>query len=235
MYHVSVSPDTAFWHCFSRFPTLPKNVHPTRAEEYVTCGSAVKLTHFESSKSGGPQTYFLNSESKNLGTGSGQQIVTAIPNPTTTNTLWWIRGPDGDGRPGDKNACQKEGAGEKIPCGSLIRLTHLNSMKNLHSHGVQSPLSRQQEVTAFGRGDGLGDGGDDWRVICRGEYWQRESTVQIQHVDTGKFLGSSSTVKFTQQNCGHNCPILNHLEAFGRNNQDNYGYFVVEMGVHLSL
>ena len=79
------------------------------------------------------------------------------------------------------------------------------------------------------------DGGDDWRVICRGEYWQRESTVQIQHVDTGKFLGSSSTVKFTQQNCGHNCPILNHLEAFGRNNQDNYGYFVVEMGVHLSL
>ena len=61
-------------------------------KELVTCGSAVKLSHFESSSSGSEQ-YFLNSESKNLGTGSGQQIVTAIANPSTTNTLWWIRGP----------------------------------------------------------------------------------------------------------------------------------------------
>jgi dolichyl-phosphate-mannose--protein O-mannosyl transferase len=200
--------------------------------EYVTCGSAVKLSHFESN-SQLHEMYFLNSESKNLGTGSGQQIVTATANPTTTNTLWWVRGPDGDGRLDQKNACQ-EGPASKIECGSLIRLTHLNSMKNLHSHGVSSPLSRQQEVTAYGAGDGLGDGGDDWKVVCKGDYWTREGMVQLQHLDTGKYLGASSTVKFTHQNCGHQCPILNHLEIFGRGSQDNYGYFVVEMGVHLS-
>jgi dolichyl-phosphate-mannose--protein O-mannosyl transferase len=107
-------------------------------------------------------------------------------------------------------------------------------MKNLHSHGENSPLSRQQEVSAFGQGDGNGDGGDDWKVICRSQYWQRENQVQFHHLDTGKFLGASSTVKFTHQNCGHNCPILNHLEVFGRTTKDQYASFVVEMGVHLS-
>jgi dolichyl-phosphate-mannose--protein O-mannosyl transferase len=179
--------------------------------------------------------YFLNSEQKNLGSGSGQQIVTATSNPTTTDTLWWIRGPDKP-RGGKKNACQ-EGPGQMIECGSLIRLTHINTMKNLHSHGMASPLSKQQEVSAYGLGDGKGDGGDDWTVICpkgSSKYWKREEPTHFQHVDTGKFLGASSTVKFTHSNCGHSCPILNHLEAFGRNQQDNFSLFVVEMGVHLS-
>ena len=64
-------------------------------DAYVTCGSAVKITHVESGQKGN-QEYFLNSETKNLGSGSGQQIVTVISNPTTTNTLWWIRGADED-------------------------------------------------------------------------------------------------------------------------------------------
>mmetsp|Transcript_13104 Transcript_13104/g.37860 ORF Transcript_13104/g.37860 Transcript_13104/m.37860 type:complete len:222 (+) Transcript_13104:80-745(+) len=200
-------------------------------DDYVTCGSVVKLTHVESGVKTKNQ-YFLNSETKNLGTGSGQQIVTANADPTSTDTLWWIRAAN-DERPDHKSAC-KEGPAEHIACGSAIRLTHLNTMRNLHSHGVSSPLSRQQEVTAYGAGDGKGDGGDDWLLVCDTIYWKREQQVQFQHIDTGKFLGASSTVKFTQQNCGHQCPIMNHLEVFGRSQKDSYGMFMVEMGAHLS-
>eukprot|EP00339_Tiarina_fusa_P015099 CAMPEP_0117080922 /NCGR_PEP_ID=MMETSP0472-20121206/57071_1 /TAXON_ID=693140 ORGANISM="Tiarina fusus, Strain LIS" /NCGR_SAMPLE_ID=MMETSP0472 /ASSEMBLY_ACC=CAM_ASM_000603 /LENGTH=228 /DNA_ID=CAMNT_0004808713 /DNA_START=103 /DNA_END=789 /DNA_ORIENTATION=- len=200
-------------------------------DSFITCGSAIKLSHYES-KSQTKTEYFLSSEEKQLGGGSGQQIVTAVSNPTTINALWYVRGPNDDSR-GDDAACT-EGVAEPIPCGSVIRFTHLSTLKNLHSHEVRSPLSRQQEVSGFGAGDMNGDNGDDWTVVCKGKYWKREEMVQFQHVDSGKYLGASSTVKFTHQNCGHNCPILNHLEVFGRTQKDSYVSWVVEMGVHLS-
>lgn len=197
-------------------------------EEYVTCGSAIKLSHFQS------REYVLNSVGMNLGSGSGQQIVTATTESSDTDTFWWIRSPnDPDHRGSSSSACT-EGTAQTIPCGSIVRLTHLNSKKNLHSHNVRSPLSKQQEVSAFGDGDLFGDNGDDWKVVCSTEFWMREEVVHLQHVDSGKYLGASSTVKFTHQNCGRNCPILNHLEVFGRGAKDAYGQWFVEEGVVLS-
>lgn len=177
----------------------------------------------------------MSSESKNLGSGSGQQIVTAVSSLTSTNTLWWIRGANDETSRAD-SACVGGGLAEPIKCGQVIRLTHLDTLKNLHSHAVKSPLSRQQEVSGFGEGDGNGDDGDDWRVVCQSSntYWERESMVAFQHVDSGKYLGASSTLKFTHQNCGHNCPIMDHLEVFGRSQKDTVVWWVVEMGVHLS-
>lgn len=164
-------------------------------DEFVTCGSAIKLSHYES-KAQTKTEHFLNSEGKNLGSGSGQQIVTSVPDPSTTNALWWVRGPNVvDGRSDEISACKSGEPAELIPCGSIMRLTHLNSMKNLHSHDVRSPLSRQQEVTAYGQGDGIGDNGDDWRLICSTGHWKREELVQFQHVDSKRYLGASSTVK----------------------------------------
>eukprot|EP00934_Nitzschia_sp_Nitz4_P003533 Nitzschia sp. Nitz4//scaffold26_size159584//115729//116596//NITZ4_002507-RA/size159584-snap-gene-0.48-mRNA-1//-1//CDS//3329545130//3523//frame0 len=219
-------------------PTIVRGDSP----EYVTCGSAIKLSHYEANKASGKE-HFLNSEGKNLGSGSGQQIVTAIPSATTTNTLWWIRGSNSLAtenaaeRDGLVSACAKDGTAEPVPCGSVIRLTHLQTMKNLHSHSVKSPLSGQQEVSGFGEGDGNGDNGDDWKVVCydsSSTFWERESMVAFQHVDSGKYLGAASTLKFTHQNCGHNCPIMDHLEVFGRTSKDNVVFWVVELGVHLS-
>jgi len=206
-------------------------------DEAVTCGSAVKLTHVESSSlAKNNQSFLLNSEPKNLGSGSGQQIVTAVSGqPSSLNSLWLVHPPnDPDIRKGDA-ACNG-GTGVPIKCGEIFRFTHLETQVNLHSHNVKSPLSRQQEVSGYGTGDGKGDNGDDWRVVCStgsAKYWKREAKVYFQHVDSGKFLGASSTVKFTHQNCGHNCPILNHLEAFSRQSQDKYGQWFVEAGVHI--
>jgi hypothetical protein len=109
-------------------------------------------------------------------------------------------------------------------------------MKNLHSHDVRSPLSRQNEVIGFiGAGDGTGDNGEDWQLVCDTTYWKREGMMILIHVvDSGKYLGASSTVTFTQQNCGHSCPIMNHLDVFGRTENDAYAYWLVRLGVHLS-
>lgn len=47
---------------------------------------------------------------------------------------------------------------QPIKCGQTVRLLHLNTNRNLHSHHFQSPLSRNLEVTAFGE-NGEGDEG----------------------------------------------------------------------------
>lgn len=193
-------------------------VRVTIIDKFVTCGSVVKLTHVES---GGK--YYLHSENKNLGGGSGQQIVTWVPEKSGTSTLWWIREAHED------DYCV---TARPIPCGSKIRLTHLDTMRNLHSHAHQSPLSRQQEISAFGE-DGNGDAMDDWIVECKTTNWKRDSNVRLLHVGTQKYLGGSSQVQFNQQNCGGGCPIMNHLEAFGRQRADEFSDFKAELGVYL--
>eukprot|EP00540_Astrosyne_radiata_P011051 CAMPEP_0116857312 /NCGR_PEP_ID=MMETSP0418-20121206/20474_1 /TAXON_ID=1158023 /ORGANISM="Astrosyne radiata, Strain 13vi08-1A" /LENGTH=226 /DNA_ID=CAMNT_0004490963 /DNA_START=56 /DNA_END=737 /DNA_ORIENTATION=+ len=168
--------------------------------------------------------HFLSSENKNLGSGSGQQIVTWIPDKAKTSALWIVR------EAHDEAICD---AATPITCGSKIRLVHVGTKKCLHTHGIPSPLSRQQEITGFGE-DGVGDTGDDWKVECSTKVWMRDQKVRLRHVDTGKYLGGSANVKFTQQNCGHSCPILHHLEAFGRKQSDDYSLVKVEMGVLLN-
>ena len=51
---------------------------------------------------------------------------------------------------------------------------------------------------------------------------------------TNRYLGASSTVKFTEQNCGRGCPILNQLEVFARDKNDSHSHWKVELGVHLT-
>eukprot|EP00542_Grammatophora_oceanica_P019235 CAMPEP_0194030682 /NCGR_PEP_ID=MMETSP0009_2-20130614/4065_1 /TAXON_ID=210454 /ORGANISM="Grammatophora oceanica, Strain CCMP 410" /LENGTH=230 /DNA_ID=CAMNT_0038670663 /DNA_START=13 /DNA_END=705 /DNA_ORIENTATION=- len=208
--------------------TAQRGVYADDDDKPVTCGSAVKFTHVESATSTNVPHY-LHSEEKQLGGGgSGQQIVTWMNDKASRGSLWWIRG---------ANDLEQEcPPGQPLKCGDTIRLTHLETKKNLHTHAFSSPLSKQQEITAFGQGDGRGDGGDDWIVECtnKNQMWTRGSKFRLLHRDTQKYLGASSNVKFTQQNCGHSCPILNHLEAFGRRQVDSFGELKVELGIHLS-
>ena len=101
-----------------------------------------------------------------------------------------------------------------------------------------SPLSRQQEISAFGNGDGKGDGGDDWIIRClapKAQYWKRGEPFHLYHRDTNKYLGTTKSVEFTRDNCGSGCPIMGQLEAFGRGTNDKYTIFKVEQGIHLSV
>ena len=54
---------------------------------------------------------------------------------------------------------------QPIKCGQSVRLTHLQTGRNLHSHHFQSPLSHNLEVSAFGE-DGEGDEGRNFATFC---------------------------------------------------------------------
>merc|ERR1711936_310001 len=97
------------------------------------------------------------------------------------NSHWTIKGP------GDKDHCTR---GESVECGQKVRLEHLTTHRNLHSHHFSSPLSSQQEISAFGEG-GRGDSGDVWLVMCEGDYWTRNDNMRLKHVDTGMYLSAS--------------------------------------------
>lgn len=68
-----------------------------------------------------------------------------------------------------------------------MRLFHLATKRNLHSHLFMSPLSNNQEVSAFGD-NGQGDDGDNWIIECDDTYWRRDSSVRIRHELTKKYL-----------------------------------------------
>jgi dolichyl-phosphate-mannose--protein O-mannosyl transferase len=76
---------------------------------------------------------------------------------------------------------------QPIKCGDVVRLTHLATKKNLHSHLFQSPLSNNQEVSAFGD-NGEGDEGDNWIVDCDEDFWRRDESVRLKHEQTKKYL-----------------------------------------------
>ncbi len=104
---------------------------------------------------------------------------------------------------------------------------------------MRSPISNQQEVSAFGE-DGVGDTGDDWTVQPKkssgsnDQYWKVGELVYLKHADTGMYLGSTEQAKFTMNNCGRNCPVMNHLEVFGRSSPDSFTYWKSETGIYLS-
>ncbi|EKU22443.1 stromal cell-derived factor 2 [Nannochloropsis gaditana CCMP526] len=168
-------------------------------DDIMTFGSVVKLQHV-------PSKYFLHSHQISWGSGSGQQSVTAHGSADDRGGLWVVA--EGDNDP------FKEG-GSPVACGTAIRLGHMETSKNLHSHFFSSPLSNQQEVSCFGDG-GRGDSGDNWEVVCMApgaKFWRRGDEVRFKHKDTGRFLQTEAKHRFTQKNCP-NCPIVGQQEVF---------------------
>jgi hypothetical protein len=89
----------------------------------------IKLTHTTSG-------YRMHSHEVKWGSGSGQQSVTAVKDAADPNSLWVVMCKHGE-------RCSQ---GTPIKNGQTIRLTHLQTKRNLHSHHFPSPLSHQQEV-----------------------------------------------------------------------------------------
>ncbi|NXG38485.1 SDF2 factor, partial [Dromaius novaehollandiae] len=119
----------------------------------------------------------LHSHDVRYGSGSGQQSVTGVSAVDDSNSYWRVRGRTAA-------ACER---GAPVRCGQAIRLTHLGTGRNLHSHRFTSPLSGNQEVSAFGEA-GEGDDLDDWTVVCGGSYWARDGEVRFRHASTDVFL-----------------------------------------------
>ncbi|KAG5843924.1 hypothetical protein ANANG_G00156060 [Anguilla anguilla] len=137
---------------------------------FVTCGSVVKLLNVR-------HNVRLHSHDVRYGSGSGQQSVTGVTTVEDSNSYWSVRGTS-------TAVCQR---GTPVRCGQTIRLTHVNTGRNLHSHYFASPLSSNQEVSAFGE-EGEGDSLDEWTVLCGGAVWEREESVRFQHTATDGLL-----------------------------------------------
>ena len=146
--------------------------------KHVTCGSSVKLANKESG-------FYLHSHNIKYGSGSGQQSVTAFPHRNDPNSYFVVLG-------SLNTQCDR---GNPVECGSIIRLFHASTHKYLHSHLHDSPLSQAQEVSAYEHSDS----GDHWKVVCvdkNSKFWEREKEIQLQHVDTSKFLSSSKRFEY---------------------------------------
>lgn len=180
----------------------------------ITCGSAIKLTHLKSK-------YRLNSIPHQWGgTGSGQQVVTLLEDHEHS-TLWNIR---------EKYSSEECFVSTPIKCGDHIRLTHIETNKNLHTHNVRSPLSGMDEVSAFEGEDEL----DDWETECDGTFWVSGGDVRFRNVHTGKYLGANSLRKFSVNNCGENCPLLGQIEVSASAKANEFTVWRVEGGIFLS-
>jgi len=186
-----------------------EHVHKDEDEEFVevvTCGSIIKLKHMATGNR-------LHSHEVNYGSGSGQQSVTAVLQADDPNSFWILRGPHG-------GHCRQ---GEPIKHGQVLRLQHLNTRRNLHSHLHQSPLSRHQEVSCFGE-NGDGDISDNWMLETEngkpGDIWQRKAVFVLRHVDTALYLHSHD-VKY-------NRPIAGQCEVTAINKGTNSRWIVAE-------
>merc|ERR1719330_32849 len=208
---------------FAKCLFLPVTVVSGDDEDYVTCGSVIKLTNMETG------SHYLASAQHKINSGSNQQLITSSPTRTESDLLWIISTGHG------MTDCEP---GTKIAFGSKIRFTHMNTGSNLHSHLMRSPLANNQEVTGFGD-DGNGDSGDNWVVNpvrgFAGSHWTRNQIVTISHSDTGKNLGSSQRFMFTRNNCGNRCPVMNHLEVFAASGGGSTMQWKAEHGVYLSI
>lgn len=171
----------------------------------VTCGSVLKLVN---------KSYAvrLHSHEVTYGSGSGQQSITGFRGETDSNSYWWLKGTD----------CNR---GDSVKCGSEIILTHINTMKNLHSHNFRAPLSKNQEVSAFGD-DGAGDEMDIWIVTCPYQTWRRDGSVKLKHKGTQKYLSVSG-----QQ---YNRPISGQMEVVGQSQSGGATDWKAVEGVYVS-
>ncbi|KAI6074346.1 Stromal cell-derived factor 2 [Aix galericulata] len=156
----------------------------------------------------------LHSHDVRYGSGSGQQSVTGVAAADDGNSYWRVRGRTAA-------VCER---GRPVRCGQAIRLTHLGTGRNLHSHRFASPLSGNQEVSAFGE-DGEGDYLDDWTVLCSGTYWARDSEVRFQHASTDVFLA------VTGEQYGR--PIHGQKEVHGAAASSQHNYWKVMEGVFM--
>jgi len=177
---------------------------PIVSENVVAYRSIIKLIHFTTAVSLHSHNRKYNHPGSSL-----QQQVTGFTG-SNDDDFWIVKGPH--------NFPEQYKHGDPVKHGETIRLEHMTTRRNLHSHGnTPSPVSGQQEVTAFGD-DGIGDTNDNWKIdIENGGDWLPGVRVRLIHQNTGAALHSHagynmSEVGYHQQ----------EVTCFGGRNADDW-------------
>ena len=158
--------DTGEAGCFYVDPnSLTSSEPPLPATPDLAYGMQLKLQH----KGTGCR---LHSHDFGCPGGSKQQQVTGFYGEDD-NDWWRIKAAHGEAEPL---------AGTHVEDGDVIRLQHVATGRNLHSHSIASPVTNQQEVSAFGEG-GHGDTNCNWRVRLGQD---DHGAIRLHHVNTGR-------------------------------------------------
>ena len=177
-----------------------EDIKTTIESKTITYGSSLRIQNIITK-------YHLSSFGMNWSTGSGLQIVTAVQSDKDRNSLFTIK--EGETYPTKIN-------GDPVLCGEVIRLEHISTGKNLHSHDFKSFVTNSQEACAFGE-DGNGDVNDNFRISCYKQNDNETITGKteffLQHVPTEKWLYINyKSSMYNDGNC-RGCPIRGQREV----------------------
>jgi dolichyl-phosphate-mannose--protein O-mannosyl transferase len=198
-----------------------EDIKSTIESKTITYGSSLRIQNTITK-------YYLSSFGMNWSSGSGLQIVTAVESDKDINSLFTIK--EGENYPTKIN-------GEPVLCGEVIRLEHITTGKNLHSHEFKSFITNSQEACAFGE-DGNGDVNDNFRISCYKQEDNDTITGQteffLQHVPTQNYLYINyKTSKYNDRNC-RGCPIRGQREVSLTTKKDKQCLWKVMGGIIFS-
>lgn len=105
---------------------------------------------------------------------------------SATEECWWVIKPA-------HGTSEADTTRSNVNSGDKVRLEHQVTRKNLHSHpqaNFKSPITRQQETTAYGS-FGTGNDDDNWIIeLLEGSKLEQGAKVILRHVSTGLVLHS---------------------------------------------
>ncbi len=178
---------------FAEFASQPEPFH-------AAYGDVIKIKHSTSGN-------ILHSHPHNYGhpQSSGQQQVTAYAG-ADDNDYWLVKGPH--------TSANDYKRGVPVQHNDIIRLEHVNTRQNLHSHsGCPSPVAKHQEVTCYGT-DGFGDDNDNWRIeIEGGGIWTSGKQARLVHVNTNRQLNSKGLYRSRKWEYSHPQWTMGQQEA----------------------
>jgi len=128
-------------------------------------GATAKLQHVQTGSR-------LHSHGAAYPAGSRQQQVTCFSG-SDANDWWRVKPAHGEAQP--PPSCDGGGGGGSVAEGAIVRLEHVETNRNLHSHDIRSPVTKQTEVSCFGN-HGNGDSNCNWRV----HYGQEGGALRLQ-------------------------------------------------------
>jgi hypothetical protein len=131
-------------------------------------GATVKLQHVRTGSR-------LHSHPSVFPGGSRQQQVTCFGG-SDANDWWLVKAAHNEGQPA---------GGGAVAEGAIVRFEHVETKRNLHSHDIRSPVTKQTEVSCFGD-HGNGDSNCNWRVL----YGQEGDALRLQHVNMAAQRGN---------------------------------------------
>ncbi|SBT79176.1 dolichyl-phosphate-mannose protein mannosyltransferase, putative [Plasmodium malariae] len=185
---------------------------------YVTDGSSIILENIGTK-------YKLFSTDMKWGSGSGNQLVTAVTTNKNEEDLLWTVNVYEEG---------KSFTGNKINCDEIVTLKHVKSNGYLIGSSHDSILSNNYELSVH-----QDNSSGKFQVVCENKknksYWKLGENVFLKNINHNGYLSTSKNYEFNQYNC-YNCPILYHLEAciMKYNNQKDDQKWRAKSGVIIS-